>query len=137
MARNNQITGNVGMFYACYQLSRLGLNVMPTIRNAKGSDIVAYTQDQQHFLTFQVKTLSKLSNIDLGTNLDADRSAWWIVVVNAYDSPTAFILTPDELRAAAKVYKEHYWLQGSRLDSEATRNTWERIVANLDASEDE
>lgn len=131
MARNNQITGNVGMFYACYHLSRIGFNVMPTSRNAKGSDIVAYTADQKHFLTFQVKTQSKLSNIDLGKTLDADRSDWWIVVIDAYESPTAFILTPDEIRRSVKVYAGSHWAQGSRFASESTRNSWDRILRDL------
>jgi hypothetical protein len=33
---NNQVVGNVGLFYVCYRLSRLGWNVMPTARNARG-----------------------------------------------------------------------------------------------------
>lgn len=132
MARNNQITGNVGMFYACYQLSRLGLNVMPTIRNAKGSDIVAYTADQKHFLTFQVKTQSKLSNIDLGKSLDADRSDWWIVVIDAYDSPTAYILTPVEMHQCTRLYAGNHWAQGRQFDADHTRNAWHRILKNLD-----
>ena len=28
------------MYYACYHLSKLGWNVMPTARNAKGIDII-------------------------------------------------------------------------------------------------
>lgn len=36
-----QIVGNVGMYYVCFKLSELGLNVMPTARNARGIDIVA------------------------------------------------------------------------------------------------
>lgn len=35
----SQITGNIGLFYACYELSRKGWNVMPTSRNARGIDI--------------------------------------------------------------------------------------------------
>ena len=132
MERNNQITGNVGMYYACYQLSRLGLNVMPTTRNAKGADIVAYTSDQKRFLTFQVKTMSKLTNIDLGKSLDSVRSDWWIVVTNAYDAPTALILTPDEVKQTVKIYQDRHWVQGSKLDTELTRNAWDRIVATFD-----
>ncbi|MCP4511617.1 MAG: hypothetical protein GY826_35045, partial [Fuerstiella sp.] len=77
MAKNNQITGNVGMYYACYELSKMGLNVMPTARNAKGADIVAYTGDQKRFLTFQVKAMTKLTNISLGKSLDSVTCDWW------------------------------------------------------------
>ena len=40
-----RIVGNIGMFYACYRLSCLGWNVMPTARNARGVDIIAYSPD--------------------------------------------------------------------------------------------
>lgn len=39
---NQQIVGNKGLYYCYYQLSLLGWNVMPTARNARGIDIVAY-----------------------------------------------------------------------------------------------
>lgn len=32
------------MYYACYRLSRMGWNVMPTARNARGIDIIAYNR---------------------------------------------------------------------------------------------
>lgn len=57
--RNNQITGNVGLFYVCYQLSRLGWNVLPTSRNAKGADLVIYDRNQVRRHTVQIKTLTK------------------------------------------------------------------------------
>ena len=135
MKRNNQITGNIGMYFACYELSRLGLNVLPTSRNAKGADIVAYTSNQEHFLTFQVKTQSKLSNISLGKTLDLGRSDWWIVVIDAYVTPTAFILTPDEIRQSARLYDGVYWAQGTRFDTEVTRNAWPRILSSLVATD--
>src|SRR5688572_317518 len=42
---NQQTVGNIGLFYVCYRLSRMGWNVMPTARNAKGIDILIYSQD--------------------------------------------------------------------------------------------
>jgi hypothetical protein len=35
--RNNLITGNTGMYFVAYQLSRRGWNVMPTSRNARAA----------------------------------------------------------------------------------------------------
>ena len=35
--------GNIGLFYVCYRLSRLGWSALPTTRNAKGIDIVLYS----------------------------------------------------------------------------------------------
>jgi len=37
MTKNDaQVTGNVGLYWVCYQLSRMGWNAMPTARNARG-----------------------------------------------------------------------------------------------------
>ncbi|PSN88098.1 hypothetical protein B9Q03_09635 [Candidatus Marsarchaeota G2 archaeon OSP_D] len=43
--KNKQITGNAGLFYVAYKLSTMGWNVLLTSRNAKGIDIVAYSED--------------------------------------------------------------------------------------------
>lgn len=45
MRLDNQIVGNAGLYYVCYRLSLLGWNVMPTARNARGIDVVAYSGD--------------------------------------------------------------------------------------------
>ncbi len=37
-----QVVGNIGMYYAAYRLSQQGWNVMPTARNARGVDLLAY-----------------------------------------------------------------------------------------------
>ena len=67
---NQQTVGNIGLFYVCYRLSRLGWNVMPTARNAKGIDILIYSQDASQTRTIQVKTLSKGSPVPLSNKLD-------------------------------------------------------------------
>ena len=38
----SQVVGNAGMYFAAYRLSRRGWNVMPTSRNARGIDLLAY-----------------------------------------------------------------------------------------------
>lgn len=70
--KNTQITGNIGMYYVCFKLSELGRNVMPTARNAKGIDIVAYREDGE-YVGIQVKTLSKPNAIGLGKSLEKSR----------------------------------------------------------------
>ncbi len=135
MAKNNQITGNVGMYYACYELSKMGLNVMPTARNAKGADIIAYTADQKYFRTFQVKAMTKLSNINLGKSLDTIDCDWWLIVVGVYeDAPTTYVMNKDQVRQTAKLYDDRYWAQGSAFDTDETRNQWDRILTELKAS---
>ncbi len=54
-----QLTGNVGLYHCCYRLSLLGWNAMPTARNARGVDIIAYNQDASRFIGVQVKSLSR------------------------------------------------------------------------------
>ena len=49
MARHSgQVVGNIGMYYAAYRLSLMGWNVMPTSRNAKGIDLLAYDATASH-----------------------------------------------------------------------------------------
>ena len=69
-SKNNQVVGNIGLFYVCYRLSRNGWNVMPTARNARGIDILIYSQDASQKKTIQVKTLSKRRPVPLSDNLD-------------------------------------------------------------------
>jgi hypothetical protein len=53
------IVGNIGLFYACYKLSMLGWNVMPTSRNARGIDVICFSMDGTRTLSIQIKSLSK------------------------------------------------------------------------------
>ena len=73
MTLDPQLTGNAGLYYCCYHLSLLGWNVMPTARNARGVDIIAYSQDATRKLAIQVKALSKRHPVPLGTSLEKVR----------------------------------------------------------------
>lgn len=66
MPIDKQVVGNAGLFYVCYQLSRLGWNVLPTSRNARGVDILAYHPDKPKPVTIQVKALSERKAVGLG-----------------------------------------------------------------------
>lgn len=120
------------MFYVCYRLSRLGWNVMPTARNARGVDIVVYSQDSSQKLTIQVKTLSKGSPVPLGNKLD-HLFADFVVVCRhvAREAPECFVLTPAEIRNTVhrgeKNGKVSYWLQPRDYAKEEFREKWERI----------
>lgn len=48
----------MGLYYTCCQLSRMGWNVMPTTRNARGIDVIVYNRDGTEFIGVQVKELS-------------------------------------------------------------------------------
>ena len=70
MKLDGQIVGNAGLYFTCYRLSLLGWNVMPTARNARGIDVVAYSRDGKRYIGIQVKSLSKRVPVPLGTSLD-------------------------------------------------------------------
>ena len=111
-----QLTGNVGLYYCCYRLSLLGWNVMPTARNARGVDIIAYSRDASRFVGVQVKAMSKRNPVPLGTSLDKIMGDFWVIVNKvATPTPSAFILLPSEVRERAhrgeKDGRVSFWLQ--------------------------
>lgn len=133
--RNPQLTGNVGLYYACYRLSLLGWNVMPTARNARGVDIVAYSQDALRVLTLQVKSLSRRNPVPLGGTKEKIMGHFWIIVNKIDGAPTnypsAFILTPEKVSDLAiqgeKDGKVSYWLQPTAYDKPEFEEAWTTI----------
>jgi hypothetical protein len=129
---NPQITGNVGLYYCCYQLSRRGWNVMPTARNARGVDILIYNQDSSRFAGIQVKSLSKRSPVPLGKSLDRFMGNYWVIINQTVsDSPCAFILLPSEVEGLAhrgvKEDRVSFWLQPRDYEQDRFREAWARI----------
>lgn len=127
-----QLTGNVGLYYSCYRLSLLGWNVMPTARNARGVDIIAYSRDASRFVGVQVKALSKRNPVPLGTSLDKIMGDFWVIVNKvATPTPSAFILLPSEVRERAhrgeKDGRVSFWLQPADYEQDQFREAWERI----------
>lgn len=137
MARQ-QVTGNIGMYFAAYRLSQMGWNVMPTSRNARGIDLLAYDTLAKHHLGIQVKALSKSKPpVPLGKSVDDLMGDWWIIVTKTTTSPECFIMKPVEvMRLAHRGEKEgriSYWLQPNKYHSEEFREAWHRI-GNADGS---
>lgn len=131
--RNNtsQMTGNAGLYYAAWHLSRRGWHVMPTVRNARGSDLIITNADETRFIGIQSKALSKRYPVPLGKSLETLTSDWWVITTLANtDAPRSYILALQEVRALA--YKDltggAHWLQPRRYDQPEFLEAWHRIV---------
>ncbi|RMG66285.1 MAG: hypothetical protein D6715_07360 [Calditrichaeota bacterium] len=126
-----QIVGNAGLYFACYRLSLLGWNAMPTSRNARGIDVIAYSRNGKRFLAIQVKSLSKRAPVPLGASLQKIMGDFWIIINQVVSTPTTFILLPEEVRKLAhrseKEGRVSFWLQPAAYQSEAFREAWHRI----------
>lgn len=132
MRLTNQIVGNIGMFYTCYELSRRGWNVMPTSRNARGIDIIAYNSEATEYIGVQVKTLSKRNAVPLGSSLDNIMGDYWVVVDKVATEPRVFILLPEDVKNLAKFNetngKRSYWLNPPEYEQKSFANAWHKIV---------
>ncbi len=132
MALEPRMVGNVGLFYACYHLSLLGWNVMPTTRNSRGIDVMIYSGDGKRFHGIQVKTLSKRTPVPLGKSIDAIVGDFMVIVTDATSAnPGVFVLLPKEVKAKAeqieKDGKVAYWLQPKVYAVEKFQHAWGRI----------
>lgn len=120
--KNNQLVGNAGLYYLCWELTKIGWNVMPTSRNTRGIDVVIYSQDGKRFHLIQVKSLSKRNPVPLGKpeNLIAE---FLIVVREALnEKPSIFILKVDEVKSFITIAKNQkgeisYWLDPKKYES--------------------
>ncbi len=133
--RDVQVTGNVGLYFCCYRLSALGWNVMPTARNARGVDIIAYNSLASAFVGVQVKALSKRAPVPLGNTLDKIMGDWWVIVNDLAKSPTSYVMKPQEvLQLAHRGEKDgriSYWLQPNQYCKPEFHEAWARIGSGL------
>lgn len=128
----NSMTGNAGLNYAAWQLSRRGWHVMPTIRNARGSDLIVTDADESLFFGVQSKALTKRSAVPLGKSIDTLRSEWWVITVCANsDNPVCFILRGLEVKqlASQDANGGAYWLNPPAYDRDEFREAWHRMGA--------
>jgi hypothetical protein len=104
---------------------------MPTARNARGVDIIAYSRDAVRFVGIQVKALGKRNPVPLGTSLEKVMGDFWIVVNRVTTAPTAYVLLPEEVKKLAhrgeKDGRVSFWLQPRDYDQEPFKEAWGRI----------
>ena len=113
---------------------------MPTVRNARGSDIIVTNADESIYFGVQSKALSKRNPVPLGSDLDSLRSHWWIITIKANsDHPACLILTLEEVKTLAhrgeKGGKVSYWLQPTSYDRDEFREAWHRLDSELETTE--
>ena len=63
---------------------------MPTARNARGIDIVAYSRDGKKYIGIQVKSLSKRAPVPLGKSLDKIMGDFWVIINKATFEPMVY-----------------------------------------------
>ncbi|MEM3671443.1 MAG: hypothetical protein QW767_06855, partial [Thermoprotei archaeon] len=91
-AIHNQLVHNVGLYYVCYELSRRGLDAMPTPRNVRGIDVVAYNQKGSKRHTIKVKSLSCKNPVPFGNSLNTLIAEYIFIVNNVSDVPNLYIV---------------------------------------------
>jgi hypothetical protein len=128
---SNQLTGNVGLYFVCYRLSQCGWNAIPTSRNARGIDVVAYNAAGDCKL-LQVKTVSRRNAVSLGTSLENITGDFWIIVALGHgDGPICFVMLPTEVKQRATTDeggKQASWLAHKDFFlGDEFRERWDRI----------
>jgi hypothetical protein len=109
----------------------MGWNVMPTSRNARGIDIIAYNGEGSCFKGIQVKSLSERNPVPIGNNLDKIMGDFWVIVNNVLEKPKTFIMRSSEVRERVgrreKDGRVSYWLGYSKYERDEYRDAWDRI----------
>lgn len=113
---SRQVVGNAGLYFVCYELTKRGWNVLPTSRNAKGVDIVIYSQDASQMHTVQVKALTKPDAVGMGSTPTKALTDFFVVCINVMqDNPRAFVLSGSEAaslcQASGTGSNLGYWLE--------------------------
>jgi hypothetical protein len=122
---SNQLVGNMGLYYICYELSKRGWNTLPTSRNARGIDIVIYSQDAVRKYTIQVKSLSKRAPVPLGNKPDRLYADFLIICRSVSEKPETFIIDNTKTLNIHKGERNgnfSYWLQPR--DYEMFKDNW-------------
>jgi hypothetical protein len=129
---SRQVIGNTGLYYVCYELSKRGWNVLPTSRNARGVDIVIYSQKARRKLTIQVKSLRKRNPAPLGDNPENLFADYLIICRNVLEErPEVFIMRMEDVKKGEIIHegikngKKSYWIQPKSY--EKFRDRWNII----------
>ena len=137
----HQQTRNAGLSHVECELSRRGWSVERTKRHANASDLYASNADKTLVLHIQSRALTKRRDAGLGSSLDTLRPQWWIITVNANsNSPDSYILTLEEVKAAAgRDTNERgvvsYWLPYKKFAVPKFQEAWARLASPSDTAD--
>ena len=134
--KDRQVTGNVGLYFICYKLSRMGWNVLPTSRNAKGIDILAYGKHGEKILTIQTKGYTKKAAIGPFRDIKHVIADFYIVAWNVYSTPKTYILTRDEIKSIISPHKDVYWVEHKDYGKPEFLEKWDKIGYGFGDSEE-
>ena len=113
--------------------------MLPTSRNARGVDVIIYSQDAKTIHTIQVKTLSKRNPVPLGSNLDNLFADFFVVCVRTVapnsgadePNPECFVLRKKELLNGiskwGKGKKMQYTVERKDYENDTFRERWDKI----------
>lgn len=131
------LTGNTGVFYVAYRLSKLGWNVLPTVRNARGPDLIIIDADGKQKYSVQVKTSGDdlfRPTIPFGSGPVA---ADFVVIVRAAltpgKGPRCYVLTASRAKQLVTQYpnrktgKVSYWMRVEKVSKPLYAEKWATI----------
>jgi hypothetical protein len=124
-----RLVRDAGVFYVCHRLSQMGWNARPSMRYAKGPNVVIDSEDGERTLRVKVRSFSKRAPVPLGKDpaIDAD----WVVVCTRVrtDSPECYVMTPAEISGLAHRDKrgDNHWLEPPQYDTQEFAERWDRI----------
>ncbi|MDP1669687.1 hypothetical protein [Phaeovulum sp.] len=145
MSNDKQITGNIGLYHVARELSLAGWNVMPTVRNARGADLYAASDDEKTIQPVQVKAHSaKPQDTPLGLNPEKLVTPWWVFVVYARTPEIAcYVFSLDEIlerksrdpgtRSGKPESERNFWFNrkyytpGGECEIRQALNGWHRL----------
>ena len=102
---------------------------MPTSRNARGIDIIIYSQDGERKHTIQAKSLTRRSPVPLGPHHNSLMGDYLIICRNVFNDPETFIASIDKIRGSIhrgeKEGRISHWLQPKQY--EEFKDNWDLI----------
>ena len=112
---SDQKSANIGLYYVSYELERRGWNVLITSRNARGPDMIVYSQSGKKLWTIQVKASRVVKRpCNLGTSMVNFLMSDFAVICTGVhiDSPDLFIAKTTKIWKYSAAARNLKWKSG-------------------------